>query len=132
MGCSPSSTRMNSGEHRAVRVFGSVEDNVVERHKDISAVQKFVSGPMKTDDGSYKQTDEIAGVDKFTYLILVDRGYDRAYKVLGQYLLLGMDKEMFMDFLETETTTDDGKCHMPLTLRERCYVCMALWCKINL
>ncbi|EDO40286.1 predicted protein [Nematostella vectensis] len=81
-----------------------------QKHKN------FVSEPM-----GEKLVTDLAGIgpvlgDKFT-----DKGFDKAYVVLGQFLLLKKDEEMFEDWVKDTIGANKKQA-------SDCYNCLKDWC----
>jgi hypothetical protein len=81
-----------------------------QKHKD------FVSEPM-----GEKDITEIAGIGKVLGQRLTEKGYDRAYVLLGQFLVLKKDEENFKDWLK-ET------CGANSLQASNCFECLNEWC----
>jgi len=79
------------------------------KHRD------FVGEPM-----GEKEVTSIAGIGDTYGKKLVDRGFDKAYVLLGQYLLLKKDKDLFMEWLKLEVGVT--KHHA-----ESCFTCLDEW-----
>ena len=61
-------------------------------------MNKYVRHPLCD-----KDINVISGVGKMTSCKLRKHGYTKAYQLLGQYLLLNKDKQMFIEWLEYVT-----------------------------
>ncbi|XP_035684530.1 barrier-to-autointegration factor B-like [Branchiostoma floridae] len=82
-----------------------------QKHRD------FVGEPMGD-----KPVTALAGIGSTLGGRLSEKGYDKAYVVLGQYLLLKKDGDMFRDWLN-ETCNANSKQTL------ECYDCLAQWCE---
>jgi hypothetical protein len=51
----------------------------------------------------------------------VDAGFDKAYVVLGQFLVLRKDEEMFLDWIKTTVGANKKQAG-------DCYNCLKEWC----
>ena len=78
--------------------------------------RNFVSEPM-----GEKKVYQLAGIGKVLGKRLEEKGFDKARAVLGQFLVLNKDKEMFLDWIEEE-------CGANKKQREDCYNCLKEWC----
>jgi len=76
----------------------------------------FVNEPI----GSKPCTD-LPGISVVLGKRLGDIGFDKAYSVLGQFLLLKKDKELFQSWLHLEVSANKWQS-------ERCYDCLQEWC----
>jgi nucleotidyltransferase/DNA polymerase involved in DNA repair len=64
--------------------------------------RKFVNEPL-----GEKPVEDIPGIGEAHGKKLREQGFDKAYKVLGQFLLQGKNKEAFVDWLrETAKVTE--------------------------
>merc|ERR1712168_64700 len=77
--------------------------------------RSFVSEPM-----GEKLVTELAGIGPVLGERLTEKGFDKAYVVLGQFLLLKKNEELFADWLKTTTGADAKKCR-------DCYTCLKEW-----
>jgi predicted flap endonuclease-1-like 5' DNA nuclease len=75
----------------------------------------FVAEPMGD-----KECSEIAGIGPTYAARLQEKGFEKAYQVLGQYLLLCKDEELFQEWLKDEVEMK-GK-HL-----KDCTNCIAEW-----
>ncbi|KAI5710499.1 barrier-to-autointegration factor [Diaphorina citri] len=78
--------------------------------------QNFVSEPM-----GEKPVTELAGVGDVLGKRLESKGFDKAYVVLGQFLLLKQNEELFVDWMK-ET------CQANAKQSGDCYNCLKDWC----
>ena len=85
-----------------------------QKHKN------FVSEPMGN-----KPVTELAGVGDILGNRLAKQGFDYASVVLGQYLLLKEDEELFCEWMR-ET------CNANAKQQRDCYRCLREWCEGNL
>lgn len=81
-----------------------------QKHKN------FVSEPM-----GEKPVTELAGIGEVLGGKLKDKGFDFAYVVLGQFLLLKKDEEMFREWLK-DLVNANKKQSLD------CYTCLKEWC----
>ena len=78
--------------------------------------RNFVSEPMGD-----KAVTELAGIGQVLGSRLSESGFDRAYVVLGQFLILKKNEELFRDWLK-ETCGANAK------QQGDCYNCLKEWC----
>lgn len=78
--------------------------------------RNFVSEPM-----GEKKVTELAGIGPVLGERLEDKGFDKAYVVLGQFLVLKKDQEMFLDWIKDE-------CGANKKQGTDCYICLKEWC----
>ncbi|CAF0886216.1 unnamed protein product [Brachionus calyciflorus] len=78
--------------------------------------QDFVSEPM-----GEKEVTAIAGIGPVLGERLSDKGFDKAYVLLGQFLLLKKDEEMFREWLK-------DTCGANANQSNNCYTCLKEWC----
>ena len=78
--------------------------------------RNFVSEPM-----GEKPVTDLAGIGEVLGGKLKEKGYDKAYVVLGQFLVLRKDQEMFMDWIKDE-------CGANKKQGGDCYHCLKEWC----
>lgn len=78
--------------------------------------RNFVSEPM-----GEKEVTELAGIGPVLGGKLADKGFDKAYVVLGQFLVLKKDEEMFTDWIK-------DTCGANKKQSADCYNCLKEWC----
>ena len=78
--------------------------------------RNFVSEPM-----GEKKVTELAGIGEVLGKRLEEKGFDKAYVVLGQFLVLRKDEELFMEWLQ-------DACHANSKQGRECYHCLIEWC----
>ncbi|KAK0154604.1 Barrier-to-autointegration factor [Merluccius polli] len=81
-----------------------------QKHKD------FVAEPM-----GEKKVTVLAGIGEALGKRLEDKGFDKAYVVLGQFLVLKKDEELFRDWLK-------DTCGANSKQQGDCYGCLREWC----
>lgn len=81
-----------------------------QKHKE------FVAEPM-----GEKPVMALAGIGEVFGKRLEERGFDKAYVVLGQFLVLRKDEELFRDWLK-------GACGANVKQQGDCYGCLREWC----
>ncbi|XP_037959909.1 barrier-to-autointegration factor [Teleopsis dalmanni] len=79
--------------------------------------RNFVAEPM-----GEKAVTELAGIGETLGKRLTDAGFDKAYVVLGQYLVLKKDEELFKEWMK-ET------CNASSKQAKDCYSCLNDWCE---
>jgi hypothetical protein len=67
-----------------------------------------------------KGVTKIAGLGEYGEK-LAARGFDSAYSVLGQFLLLKKQKDLFLEWLDIEPNHG-----------ESCFACLSEWCELHL
>ena len=85
-----------------------------KKHRD------FVSEPIKQ-----KHVTELPGIGKVLGERLEEKGFNKARKLMGQFLILGEDKKEFMDWLRS-------KCGANPKQGGDCYNALNNWCDNNL
>ena len=78
--------------------------------------RNFVSEPM-----GEKKVSELPGIGKVLGERLVVAGFDKAYVVLGQFLVQRKDKEKFLHWIETTVGANSKQ-------GGDCYNCLKEWC----
>lgn len=81
-----------------------------QKHRD------FVGEPMGD-----KAITTVAGVGPVYGEKLAEKGYDKAYVLLGQFLLLKKDTDMFKEWLKNDMGLNK-------TCSESCSNCIREWC----
>lgn len=81
-----------------------------QKHKD------FVAEPM-----GEKSVMALAGIGEVLGRRLEEKGFDKAYVVLGQFLVLKKDEELFRDWLK-------DTCSANTKQQGDCYGCLKEWC----
>ena len=78
--------------------------------------RNFVAEPM-----GQKDVTELAGIGEILGGRLRDEGFDKAYVVLGQFLVLKKDEELFKDWLNETCNANSKQAH-------DCCSCLKDWC----
>ncbi|XP_059471446.1 barrier-to-autointegration factor [Neocloeon triangulifer] len=78
--------------------------------------RNFVAEPM-----GEKPVMELAGIGEVLGKRLEGKGFDKAYVVLGQYLVLKKNQELFVDWLK-------DTCSANTKQSTDCYNCLNDWC----
>lgn len=85
--------------------------NLKSFHKmDTASTRKhrtFVSEPI-----GHKSIDHLPGIGKALSKKLEEKQFHKAFQVLGQFLILNMDKESFCKWLEEQTGANTKYCNM--------------------
>ncbi|KPM02717.1 ras-related protein Rab-2A [Sarcoptes scabiei] len=79
--------------------------------------QSFISEPM-----GEKPVTDLAGIGEVLGKRLSSKGYDKAYVVLGQYLVLKKNEELFIEWLKDEASANTKQA-------KDCYECLTEWCE---
>lgn len=79
--------------------------------------RNFIAEPM-----GEKPVTDLAGIGEVFGHRLETKGYDRAYVVLGQFLVLKKSKELFVDWLKDVSGADNRRAG-------ECYQCLTDWCE---
>ncbi|KAK2156827.1 hypothetical protein LSH36_204g05004 [Paralvinella palmiformis] len=77
--------------------------------------RNFVSEPMGD-----KEVTELAGIGQVLGDRLKEKGFDKAYTVLGQFLVLKKNEEYFMDWIQDATRANKKQA-------TDCYNCLKEW-----
>lgn len=78
--------------------------------------RNFVGEPM-----GEKPVTELAGIGPVLGERLAEKGFDKAYVVLGQFLVLKKNEDLFKDWLNQTCKADAKK-------QADCYGCLREWC----
>lgn len=81
-----------------------------QKHKN------FVSEPM-----GEKPVTDLAGIGPVLGEKLIGAGFDKAYVVLGQYLVFRKDEELFCEWLKDTTNANKKQ-------QADCHGCLKEWC----
>ena len=76
----------------------------------------FVAEPMND-----KPVTDLAGIGEVLGKHLEAKGFDKAYVVLGQFLIFKKNKDLFIDWLKYETGAN-------IKQASDCYGCLSDWC----
>jgi len=79
--------------------------------------QNFILEPMGD-----KPVTDLAGIDRMLGRKLAEKGFDKAYTVLGQFLLLKKQEELFEDWLHQNFGANSKQSG-------ECYSCLKKWCE---
>ncbi|KAL2095273.1 hypothetical protein ACEWY4_009992 [Coilia grayii] len=97
--------------HREARYIPRTKmSSTSQKHKD------FVAEPM-----GEKPVTALAGIGEVLGNRLEEKGFDKAYVVLGQFLVLKKDEELFRDWLK-------DTCGANAKQQGDCYGCLREWC----
>ena len=86
--------------------------SALQKHR----ISNFASEPM-----GEKKVTKLAGISEVSGRMLEEKGYDKAYVVLGQFLVLRKDEELFKEWLHEV-------CNANRKQRGDCYLCLKEWC----
>ncbi|XP_061399373.1 barrier-to-autointegration factor [Musca vetustissima] len=79
--------------------------------------RNFVAEPMGD-----KPVTDLAGIGETLGGRLIEAGFDKAYTVLGQYLVLKKDEELFREWMK-------DTCNASSKQASDCYNCLNDWCE---
>ncbi|KAM7354046.1 barrier to autointegration factor [Cochliomyia hominivorax] len=79
--------------------------------------RNFVAEPM-----GEKPVTDLAGIGETLGGRLIEAGFDKAYTVLGQYLVLKKDEELFKEWMK-------DTCNASSKQASDCYNCLNDWCQ---
>ncbi|XP_046612512.1 barrier-to-autointegration factor-like [Neodiprion virginianus] len=79
--------------------------------------RNFAAEPMRE-----KPVTELAGVGEDLGKRMEAAGYDKAYLILGRYLVLRKDKELFQEWMKDTCNANEEQSR-------DCYQCLFDWCK---
>ncbi|GFQ66061.1 barrier-to-autointegration factor [Trichonephila clavata] len=102
-------------QHKGIR-----PEKVFQKNEDMSSTSQkhknFVSEPMGD-----KSVNELAGIGEVLSKRLEAKGFDKAYVVLGQFLVLKKHKELFIDWMKDICAANSKQA-------SECYQCISDWC----
>ncbi|GIY15290.1 barrier-to-autointegration factor [Caerostris extrusa] len=101
---------METTEIRPSIDITAIMSSTSQKHKN------FVSEPMGD-----KSVNELAGIGEVLSKRLEAKGFDKAYVVLGQFLVLKKHKELFIDWMK-------DICQANSKQASECYQCISDWC----
>jgi hypothetical protein len=70
---------------------------------------------------SDKPVTDLAGIGEVLGKRLESKGFDKAYVVLGQFLVLKKNKDLFIDWLKDHAGANSKQAN-------DCYHCLSDWC----
>ncbi|XP_036979558.1 barrier-to-autointegration factor-like protein isoform X1 [Acanthopagrus latus] len=108
--CLLSSAREAGPVHLQQAQTSSRMSNTSQKHRD------FVGEPMGD-----KPVSALAGIGEILGKKLEHQGFDKAYVVLGQFLLLKKDGEMFTEWLKDASGANSRQAGL-------CALCLKEWC----
>ncbi|KAM4847456.1 barrier-to-autointegration factor isoform X1 [Urocitellus parryii] len=91
-------------------VLSSIKMTTSQKHRD------FVAEPM-----GEKPVGSLAGIGEVLGKKLEERGFDKAYVVLGQFLVLKKDEDLFREWLK-------DTCGANAKQSRDCFGCLREWC----
>lgn len=108
----PASCEATGNEHllRALSRLSLIEMTTSQKHRD------FVAEPM-----GEKPVGSLAGIGEVLGKKLEERGFDKAYVVLGQFLVLKKDEDLFREWLK-------DTCGANAKQSRDCFGCLREWC----
>uniref|UniRef100_F6YEV8 Barrier-to-autointegration factor n=1 Tax=Equus caballus TaxID=9796 RepID=F6YEV8_HORSE len=90
--------------------FSLIKMTTSQKHRD------FVAEPM-----GEKPVGSLAGIGEVLGKKLEERGFDKAYVVLGQFLVLKKDEDLFREWLK-------DTCGANAKQSRDCFGCLREWC----
>ena len=93
------------------------EGNEVTVERKIGKYWNFVQEPMRD-----KEVTDLAGIGLVLGKQLKRKGFDKAFRVFGKFLLLKKNKESFVDWIRENTKAN-------LKQAGDCYQCLYVWCE---
>ena len=78
--------------------------------------RNFVAEPMND-----KAVTDLAGIGEVLGQRLESMGFDKAYSVLGQFLVLKKKKDLFVDWVKDNAGANNKQA-------TTCYQCLSDWC----
>merc|ERR1711981_614377 len=91
-------------------IFASKMSTTSQKHRN------FIAEPM-----SDKPVTELAGIGETLGKRLSSKGFDKAYVVLGQFLVLKKNRDLFVDWLKDYAGANSKQS-------ADCYQCLSDWC----
>lgn len=92
--------------------------------------QDFIREPLKDAKGIYKSVDTIGGITDKAGEALKKRGFEKAFHLVGQYLVLNMDEELFIQWLKDLLEEENVKVQDRYL--DSAYRSIYEWCKGNM
>nr|XP_019810559.1 PREDICTED: barrier-to-autointegration factor isoform X1 [Bos indicus] len=99
-----------TGRDFALKQLSLIEMTTSQKHRD------FVAEPM-----GEKPVGSLAGIGEVLGKKLEERGFDKAYVVLGQFLVLKKDEDLFREWLK-------DTCGANAKQSRDCFGCLREWC----
>ena len=93
------------------------EGNEVIIQRKVGKYWNFVQEPMRD-----KEVTDLAGIGLVLGKQLKRKGFDKAFRVFGKFLLLKKNKESFVDWIRENTKAN-------LKQAGDCYQCLYVWCE---
>lgn len=91
--------------------------------------KKFANSPLKEYD-EWKSVNTLGGIGDRAAAIFKSIGYSKAYHIVGQYLILGQDEELFKQWLAD--IMEKGGHLISFHHMDSCYNSIKMWCSNNL
>ena len=92
--------------------------------------QDFIREPLKDAKGVYKCVSTIGGISDKPADALGKRGYSKAFHLIGQYLILNMDEELFKEWLRNLLEEEHIKVQDRFI--DSAFRCVSEWCRGNM
>ena len=90
----------------------------------------FGNTSLRKIDGEWKKSNDVPGITEEEYASLQKIGYTNAYHIVGQYLILNMDEDIFKTWLED--VFNKAKIKVDKTSIESICTNVKIWCENSL
>ena len=90
----------------------------------------FIREPLKDARGVYKNVDTVGGIGDKAADALHRRGFVKAFHLVGQYLVLNMNEELFKQWLKD--LLDEEGTRIQDRYIDDAYISISEWCEVNM